>query len=240
MLTATYTLVALSVEQANIRVSLQSFQKYVKATLLRQHGMSLNQLEFAYESLNRLYQACHWRKIEMYLIPAIRQATQQADQLLEELGRLNDTALSVIRSLQELVAKSQRDNESGEAVSEEIAERIDDFCASMLNRLDKEEKELFNVARAAIGGEAWFAIANQFLLHDAHVAEARRCRGALPAPAASAQQLLRAEPDDNVIDLVPALAALPVAVPDDELETCIPVSELQHKRRSQPRRAMME
>jgi hemerythrin-like domain-containing protein len=236
MLTATYTLVALSVEQANIRVSLQSFQKYVQATMLRQHGMSLNQLEFAYESLNRLYQACHWRKIEMYLIPAIRQATQQADQLLEELGRLNDSALNVIRSLQELVAKSQRDNE---ACGEEIAERIDDFCDSMLNRLDKEEKELFNVARTAIGGEAWFAIANQFLLHDAHVAEARRCRGALAAPA-SAEQLLLAEPDDNVIDLVPALAALPVEVPDDELESTIPVSELQYRRRANGRRAMIE
>lgn len=234
MLTATYTLVALSVEQANIRVSLQSFQKYVQATLLRQHGMSLNQLEFAYESLNRLYQACHWRKIEMYLIPAIRQATQQADQLLEELGRLNDTALNVIRSLQEQVAKSQRDNE---ACGEEIAERIDNFCDSMLNRLDKEEKELFNLARSTIGGEAWFAIANQFLLHDAHVAEARRCRGALPAPA---EQLLLAEPDDNVIDLVPVLAALPVALPDDELETSIPVSELQYQRRASARRAMID
>ncbi|WP_229499117.1 hemerythrin domain-containing protein [Pseudoduganella ginsengisoli] len=196
--------------------------------------MSLNQLEFAYESLNRLYQACHWRKIEMYLIPAIRQATQQADQLLEELGRLNDSALNVIRSLQEQVAKSQRDNE---ACGEEIAERIDTFCDSMLNRLDKEEKELFNVARTAIGGEEWFAIANQFLLHDAHVAEARRCRGALPAPT---EQLLLSEPDDNVIDLVPQLAALPVEVPDDELETPIPVSELQFKRRANSRRAMME
>lgn len=237
MLTATYTLVALSVEQANIRVSLQSFQKYVQATMLRQHGMSLNQLEFAYESLNRLYQACHWRKIEMYLIPAIRQATQQADTLLEELGRLNETALSVIRSLQEQVAKSQQDHE---ACGEDIAERIDDFCDSMLNRLDKEEKELFTVARTAIGGEAWFAIANQFLLHDAHVAEARRCRGALPAPAATAQQLLLSEADDNVIDLVPVLAALPVEVPDEELETSIQVSELQVQRRANGRRAMME
>lgn len=236
MLTATYTLVALSVEQANIRISLQSFQKYVQATLLRQHGMSLNQLEFACESLNRLYQACHWRKIEMYLIPAIRQATQQADQLLEELGRLNESALSVIRSLQEQVAKSQQDHET---CGEEIAERIDNFCDSMLNRLDKEEKELFNLARTTIGGEAWFAIANQFLLHDAHVAEARRCRGALPAPTASARQLLLVEPDDNVIDLVPALAALPVELPDDERETPIPVSDLQDQRYLSGRRVVV-
>lgn len=235
MLTATYTLVALSVEQANIRVSLLSFQKYVQATLLRQHGMTLSQLEFACESLNRLYQACHWRKIEMYLIPAIRQATQQADQLLEELGRLNDVALGVIRSLQDQVAKSQSENDT---LGDEIAQRIDNFCASMLDRLDKEEKELFNLARSAIGGEAWFAIANQFLLHDAHVAEARRCRGGLPAPA---EQLLLAEPDDNVIDLVPSLAALPVEMPEEELETPIPVSELQSFRRPRPSsRAMME
>ncbi|CAN7231771.1 hypothetical protein LJR289_000829 [Pseudoduganella sp. LjRoot289] len=230
MLTATYTLVALSVEQASIRVSLLSFQKYVQSTLLHQNSLTLSQLEFACESLNRLYQACHWRKIEMYLIPAIRQATEQANQLLDELNRLNDVALGVIRSLQQQVSDSK--DESEQRV-QEICAGIDAFCDSLLKRLDKEEKELFAVARTVIGGESWFAIANQFLLHDANVAEARRCKGGhlhlVEAPAVKAKAVHSAEDE-----LLPALAVLPVVMPDDELDTNIPVSEYERPRRQRP------
>jgi len=237
MLTATYTLVALSVEQANIRVSLLSFQKYVQSTLLRQNSLTLSQLEFACESLNRLYQACHWRKIEMYLIPAIRQATEQANQLLEELNRLNDVALGVIRSLQQQVSESK--DESEQRV-QEICSGIDAFCESLLQRLDKEEKELFAVARTVIGGEAWFAIANQFLLHDANVAEARRCKGGqlhlVPAPAARprAAQGRQSGGDAREEALLPALAVLPIVMPDEDLDPNIAVSELVRPRRQRP------
>ena len=171
MLTATYTLVALSVEQANVRLSLLSFQKYVQSTLLRQQRLTLSQLEYACETLERLYQACHWRKIELYLIPALQNATEQANQLLDELSRLNQSALSVIRRL-------QTDLDSAVEYSEqqvtEICESIETFCTVLLQRLEKEEKELFAIARATIGGEAWFDIANKFLAHDAQVVEARR------------------------------------------------------------------
>lgn len=233
MLTATYTLVALSVEQANIRVSLLSFQKYVQSTLLHRNSLTLSQLEFACESLNRLYQACHWRKIEMYLIPAIRQATEQANQLLDELNRLNDVALGVIRSLQQQVNDSR--DESEQRV-QDICAGIDAFCVSLLKRLDKEEQELFAVARTVIGGESWFAIANQFLLHDANVAEARRCKGghlhlvAGPAAEGAAHAGHGAEEDL----LLPSLAVLPLAMADDELDTNIPVSEFARPRRQRP------
>ena len=171
MLTATYTLVALSVEQANVRLSLLSFQKYVQSTLLRQQRLTLSQLEYACETLERLYQACHWRKIELYLIPALQNATEQANQLLDELSRLNQSALSVIRRLQ---AELDSAVEYSEQQVTEICESIETFCTVLLQRLEKEEKELFAIARATIGGEAWFDIANKFLAHDAQVVEARR------------------------------------------------------------------
>jgi len=171
MLTATYTLVALSVEQANVRLSLLSFQKYVQSTLLRQQRLTLSQLEYACETLERLYQACHWRKIELYLIPALQNATEQANQLLDELSRLNQSALSVIRRLQ---AELDSAVEYSEQQVMEICESIETFCTVLLQRLEKEEKELFTIARATIGGEAWFDIANKFLAHDAQVVEARR------------------------------------------------------------------
>ncbi|WP_431477452.1 hemerythrin domain-containing protein [Massilia eburnea] len=171
MLTATYTLVALSVEQANVRLSLLSFQKYVQSTLLRQQRLTLSQLEYACETLERLYQACHWRKIELYLIPALQNATEQANQLLDELSRLNQSALSVIRQLQ---AELDTAVECSEQQVTEICQSIETFCTVLLQRLEKEEKELFAIARATIGGEAWFDIANKFLAHDAQVVEARR------------------------------------------------------------------
>ena len=76
MLTATYTLVSLSVEQASIRVSLLSFQQYMHAQLRHQRELSLSHLNYAGEWLNRLYQVGYWRKVDQYLVPAIRQATR--------------------------------------------------------------------------------------------------------------------------------------------------------------------
>jgi hemerythrin-like domain-containing protein len=186
MLTATYTLVALSVELASVRLSLLSFQKYVRSTLMQQNSITLSQLEYACENLNSLYQACHWRKTEIYLIPAIRQATERADHLLDELSRLNQSALLSIRMLQERlgVVADVRDDQAGD-----ICASIETFCTSLLKRLEKEEQELFVIARAAIAGETWFSIANQLMMHDKRLEEMKRS-GATPpesAPAARTQ-----------------------------------------------------
>ncbi|GJI90335.1 hypothetical protein RugamoR1_34980 [Rugamonas sp. R1(2021)] len=180
MLTATYTLVALSVEHSSVRLSLQSFQKYVRSTLMHQNSISLSQLEYACENLNTLYQACHWRKTEMYLIPALREATERADHLLDELNRLNQSALAAIRTLQEKLGTlaDVRDEHVNQ-----ICESIETFCTSLLKRLEKEEQELFSIARSAIAGETWFSIANQLMMHDKHLEEMKRT-GVPPAEAA--------------------------------------------------------
>ncbi|MGO4376966.1 hemerythrin domain-containing protein [Pseudoduganella sp. RAF53_2] len=218
MLTATYTLVALSVEQANVRLSLLSFQKYVQSTFLRQQSLTLSQLEYACETLERLYQACHWRKIELYLIPALREATEQANQLLDELSRLNQNALSVIRRLQgELDSAGMR----SEQQVTEVCEAIEAFCAAMLQRLEKEEKELFALARSAISGEAWFAIANQFLAHDAQMVEARRGQSGQPSL-----------PPTNRKALADARRAL--AAVREESEELEPAPELRYHRHQRP------
>ena len=182
MLTATYTLVALSVEQANVRIGLVALQKYVQANLLHQNSITLGQMEYACDALNRLYQTCHWRKIEMFLIPAIRQATQRADALLDELATLNGAALDIIHAMRARVGDVATQSEDQVA---QICGSIDAFCSMLLQRLEKEERELFSIARGAICGEAWFSIANQFLLHDAKEVETRRAKSsvALAVPA---------------------------------------------------------
>ena len=100
MLTATYTLVSLSVEQASIRVSLLAFQQYMHAQLRQHRQLTLAHLDYAGDWLNRLYQFGYWRKVDQYLVPAIRQATPHADGLLAELNRLNHAALDSVNLVQ--------------------------------------------------------------------------------------------------------------------------------------------
>ncbi len=234
MLTATYTLVALSVEQAHIRLSLLSFQKYVQSTLTRQQSLTLSQLEYACETLERLYQACHWRKVELYLIPALRQATERADQLLDELSRLNQSALAVVRRLKENLVEGNRDDSEVLA----ICESMNSFCSALLHRLEKEEKELFAIARSAICGEAWFAIANKLLVHDAQMAEARRSGvdAALPDGAASSDKGRGQAPESEPIAIVPRLA--PPAGAVTQLDIVLP--DLQSDLRPELRRRALK
>ena len=175
MLTATYILVSLSVEQASIRMSLLAFQKYMQVQLRQQSRLSLAQLQYTGDWLNRLYQGGYWRKVEMYLIPAMRQATPHADGLLngllDELNGLNHAALESINVVQQRAGATL---DCSEQQSEQLCAAIDAFCTALLQRLEKEERELFALARKVIVGEAWFAIAYQFLAHDARAQEARR------------------------------------------------------------------
>ena len=181
MLTATYTLVSLSVEQASIRVSLLAFQKYMHAQLHtqlhHQNQLTLAQWQYAADWLNRLYQSGYWRKVELYLIPAIRQATPHADGLIAELNHLQHAALESVNTVQQRAGVTVDNSQQQiEAQIETLSASIDAFCQALLARLEKEERELFALARKVIGGEAWFAIAYQFLAHDARAEEDRRSK----------------------------------------------------------------
>ena len=198
MLTATYTLVSLSVEQASIRVSLLAFQQYMHAQLRqhRQHRqLTLAHLDYAGDWLNRLYQFGYWRKIDQYLVPAIRQATPHADGLLAELNRLNHAALDSVNLVQRrAMAAVDSSEQQLEQQVEQLGAAIDSFCTALMARLEMEERELFALARRVIAGEAWFAIAYQFLAHDARMAENRRGKA-------------------RVLPFVPPAAHAPAAVP---------------------------
>ena len=183
MLTATYTLVALSVEQASVRVGLQSLQKVLYNNFYQQCALTPGQVDFMCTTLRRLYDTCHWRKIEKFLIPAILRATHEADQLLHELERLNAAAAEAMGVVAERFAGLSID--SADRVTEFCA-AVDTFCDALLQRLTREEQELFPVARSVISGEAWFSIANMMLAHEAYVQETRPARpGPVPAAAPS-------------------------------------------------------
>jgi hemerythrin-like domain-containing protein len=179
MLTATYTLVAFSVEQTSVRASLQSLQKLLQSSFLYQNKLSPVQVEVTCDALKRLYETCHWRKLDKFLIPVIRRANGAADMLLAELDTLSQAAADAMSSALRLVETTALDTEVRVA---QFCEAVERFCAALLRRLEREEQELFALASSVISGEAWFAIANQMLAHDAYHLETR---GAEPAPRAA-------------------------------------------------------
>jgi hemerythrin-like domain-containing protein len=177
MLTATYTLVALSVEQANVRVSLQSLQKLLESNFAHQHALTPGQVTYACDVVKRLYESCHWRKLDLFLIPAIRHATRDADDLLRSLEELGRTAADAVGVLAIKLGSTAIDSAGKVA---QFCEAVESFSAATLKRLELEEKKLYPVARSVISGEAWFSIANQMLAHDAYVQESRPLRHPLP------------------------------------------------------------
>jgi hemerythrin-like domain-containing protein len=173
MLTATYTLVALSVEQANIRSSLQALQKLLYTNFINQSALNAGQVAHVCDALQRLYHNCHWRKIDMFLIPAVRRATREADALLAELDSLSAVAGDAVATVSARVSHAAVDTE---AAVGGFCDAVECFCEAILRRLEREEHELFAVARAVISGEAWFSIANHMLAHDAQRDEGRPMR----------------------------------------------------------------
>jgi hypothetical protein len=167
MLTATYTLVALSIEQTPVRSGLQSLRQMLHAGLARQEALSAAQVDSATGAMQGLYDRCHWRKLDKFLLPALHRATRLADDLLAELDALSAQAGDALA-----VSTAFGGPIEGEQVAA-FCTVVDTFCRALLTRLEREEQELFPLARVAIPGEAWFALANQMLAHDAYVQEQR-------------------------------------------------------------------
>jgi hypothetical protein len=95
MLTATYTLVALSVEQASVRVSLQSLQKVLYNNFVQQRALTPGQVDYACEHC-AVHDACHRRKIEKFLFrrsttPPRRRPVVGRARLFYQRRRLGDS-----------------------------------------------------------------------------------------------------------------------------------------------------
>lgn len=170
MLTATYSLVALSVEQDSAHCSLSALQQSIRRTIASRRINDPCELKTAVERLSRFDQYCHERKVEMYVIPAVRRATREADPLLAELDSLDAQGMKILRSVRDGVRSML---EQGAANVEEIRHAMEQYCSNLYKRLRKEE-ELFRIARRVISGDEWFALASCFLSHDARIAGRKR------------------------------------------------------------------
>lgn len=177
MLTATYTLVALSVEQNDMRVGLHAVQQLVQKSYARQSTLTEGQADYVCDTLRRLYERCQGRKLDRFLLPALRRAGAGAEPLLCELDMLSRSAADALGAACRLAVGGIDDDEGVDAFCMAALR----FCAALELRFDREERELFSIARVAIAGDAWFAVANQMLAHDAYREEHRGRSPALPS-----------------------------------------------------------
>jgi hypothetical protein len=162
MLTATYSIIALKVEQNRARWTFSSLQQTILNGLrnLRQAGGI--DLDALLGRLTQFEQYCHRRKMEVIVIPTLRRFTHEVDALLDEIEALGRASMALLRSLRE---KLQGALGHGSAMLDDIVASLEQCCAQFHRRLAAEEA-LVQVAERVIPGEAWFGIAASFLSED--------------------------------------------------------------------------
>lgn len=173
MLTATYSLVAMSVEHANVRASLNAFHALIRTTFAPEPSLSSGQVDFACLAMQRLYTAFDCRKVELFLVPAVRKLTHVADRLLAELDQLRHTAAQAIDFLLDRVRGGAIDSKIAVA---SFCDTADTFCSALLTRLEREERELFSIARAVLPVATWFDIAHEMIAAESKSGKARTAR----------------------------------------------------------------
>jgi hemerythrin-like domain-containing protein len=167
MLTSTYTLVALSIEQNTVRAALQALADEVRALPADYATLASARATQLCASLRRVVDNCHWRKLDKFLLPVLRRSPAAAG-LLDDLEQLSLDAAGAMTAAETCVGTGERPVDRARFCAAVVA-----CIATLRSRLEREEDELFPLARGTVGGDVWFAIANQMLAHDAYAQEWR-------------------------------------------------------------------
>ena len=164
MLTVTYALVTLSVEQKKSRGTLSSLQEQIQLCAEKRGPGDRSCIESILYRLVQFDEACHWRNLELYVIPALRRPTNEAHALIAELEALSSMGENILRSVRSRLRQAYEQGNDG---IKELCCAMERYCHSLLQRLAKEENELLPMAQRIISSDEWFDIAAQFISHDA-------------------------------------------------------------------------
>jgi hemerythrin-like domain-containing protein len=170
MLTATYSLIAISNEQSATQSILRKVQQSIQSLRRNLQQIDLPALDAVLEQVTRFDLLCHARKVERYLIPAIKAVTHAADGLLAELDMLSTSASKLLRSAGDVLGRRTADREQ----LMETHSSLELYCHKMSIRLAREESELFPIAQSVLSVEEWFAVAEHFLSEDERTLTRRR------------------------------------------------------------------
>lgn len=185
MLTATYSVIAMTVEWQNAHGSLAAIEQDISQR--KQHPVRIDSLvlESTVDKLSQIAQSSHSRQLEQYVIPEIKKSTAEADALLDELDTLKVRGMALLRSVRD---RLQSVFEQGLDVVEELCSSLQLYCKMFYERLNREER-LVEIAQRVIPAEGWFSIAVDLLADQAENAgrkESTQHALRAPIPALSA------------------------------------------------------
>jgi hemerythrin-like domain-containing protein len=175
MLTATYVLLTLSIEQKKERHFIARMLHYVQNIARRPQDIDPLQIQSQLQELITFAETRHQRKVEACLLPALRAANAHSAALVKDLENLSHIGHAMLRAVHKCLRRAMRRSATQ---GKFLCRTIDLYCQNLLSRLDKEEQELLPLAQKVISSEEWFEIGSQFLEQEE--------RAALAAPAARA------------------------------------------------------
>ena len=162
MLTVTYSIVTLKLEQENMRWNFSALQQYILSSMKNLNHVSSMEFECMLNRLSQFEQYCQQRKVEIFIVPALRKFTREADGLLDELDSLNQYCFSILCKLR---ARLQQVMREGILKIEEVCSSIELCCSTIYARRCKRE-QLVELAERVIPHEEWFDLAASFMSHD--------------------------------------------------------------------------
>ena len=144
MLTATYVLLTLSIEQKKERHFISRLLQYVQAKARKPQEIDPAFIESQLEELTRFAEARHQHKLEACLMPAVRNAGCDCGTVLTDLESLTRLGSAMLATVRKCLRRAMR---RGATRGKLLCRTVDLYCQNLLKRLDKEEQELLPLAQ---------------------------------------------------------------------------------------------
>lgn len=163
MLTATYSLVAIATEQEKTRTLLKRLQQFIEASWKSLQSLDFSFLEAGYHRMMQFDHFLRNRKIELFLVPALKEMTHDAELLMGELDALRAKAG---HALQRVGAQLAVRMEMTRVQVSDVCDSMQAYCHHVAARLSLEEQSLLPLARRLLTVEDWFRLASDFMSRD--------------------------------------------------------------------------
>ncbi len=158
-----YSLRVISKEQQQIHSILSGLQNCLRnRSWDNPEGVDLGAFKKMFRKFVLLDHYCHTRKLEAYVIPALRKASTEVDVLLGELDSISSHSLHMLRYVYDQMESAVKD---GMVSVKALFSALDVYCSDLHTRLAREENELFYIARHLLSPEEWHTIAQKCCSH---------------------------------------------------------------------------
>ena len=160
----TYFLTAISLEQQKLQKILDDFKNHVHevqtgiSTKVQHHYFQ--SLEITIKNFYHVEKQCKTRKVDLYLIPAIHNTAQPAEQILSELESLKASSMNLFVDMQQQISSCV---DKGIETMEELFCAMQQYCEMQQTILKKEEQELVPMAQQVLPFDVWFSMSAKCL-----------------------------------------------------------------------------